>query len=305
MNLLVAMTAFVRVAELGSYTRAAEQLELSRTQVSKLVMQLETHLQVRLLQRTTRRLHLTEAGERYLARALGILQALEEAEAEVGAGVTEIRGRLRVNGPMAFGTDYLAPLVARFMVRHPALEMRLDLNDRRVDLLEEGYDLAIRIGSLPDSSLVARPLTRCHLLLCASPAYLAAHGEPQRLEELTEHRCLRYRTSGGGTTWQLGDHSLPVSGPLDSNNGVVLVQAAEDGLGIIQQPSFLLTESIREGRLVPILPEAPPVTLGVYGLYPARRHLPAKVEHFLDFLAEAWGEPPYWEAELGLPSKRK
>ncbi|PMR69948.1 LysR family transcriptional regulator [Halomonas heilongjiangensis] len=299
MNLLDAMTAFVRVAELGSYTRAAEALDLSRTRVSRQVMDLEEHLGVRLLQRTTRRLHLTEAGERYLARSLGILQALEEAETEVGRGASEIRGRLRVNGPMSFGTRYLAPLVARFMVEHPALEVRLDLNDRRVDLLEEGYDLAIRIGSLPDSSLVARRLTRCRMVPCASPEYLARFGEPRTLAELAEHRCLRYRTASG-SEWQFSGHRLAVHGPLESNNGDVLTQAAEAGLGIAHQPSFLITESILSGRLVPLLIEEASVTLDIHGVYPARRHLPAKVERLLDFLAEAWGEPPHWERELGL-----
>ncbi|WP_111414331.1 LysR family transcriptional regulator [Billgrantia lactosivorans] len=299
MNLLDAMTAYVRVAELGSYTRAAEALDLSRTRVSRLIMELESHLGVRLLQRTTRRLHLTEAGESYLARAQGILQALEEAEAELGAGSTEVCGRLRVNGPMSFGTRFLSPLIARFMVEHPALQVRLDLNDRRVDLLEEGYDLAIRIGELPDSSLVARRLARCRLLLCASPEYLARFGEPRTLAELTEHRCLRYRTASG-SEWQFGGQRLTVQGPLESNNGDVLTQAAEAGLGIAHQPSFLINESIRSGRLVPLLVDEASVTIGIHGVYPARRHLPAKVERLLDFLAEAWGDPPAWERELGL-----
>jgi DNA-binding transcriptional LysR family regulator len=299
MNLLDAMTAFVRVAELGSYTRAAEALDLSRTRVSRLIMELESHLGVRLLQRTTRRLHLTEAGESYLTRAQGILQALEEAQAELGAGSTEVCGRLRLNGPMAFGTRFLAPLVSRFMREHPALEVRLDLNDRRVDLLEEGYDLAIRIGELPDSSLVARRLTRCRLLLCASPEYLARHGEPRAHEELSEHRCLRYRTSSG-TDWNLNGRRFAVQGPLESNNGDVLTQAAEAGLGIAHQPSFLITESIRSGRLVPLLMNEPSTTLGIYGVYPARRYLPAKVDRLLDYLAEAWRDPPVWEREMGL-----
>jgi DNA-binding transcriptional LysR family regulator len=299
MNLLDAMSAYVRVAELGSYTRAAEALDLSRTRVSRLVMELESHLGVRLLQRTTRRLHLTEAGESYLARAQSILQALEEAEAELGAGSTEVCGRLRVNGPMSFGTRFLSPLIARFMVDHPALQVRLDLNDRRVDLLEEGYDLAIRIGELPDSSLVARRLARSRLLLCASPDYLARFGEPRTLAELAEHRCLRYRTASG-TDWQLGGQRLAVHGPLESNNGDVLTQAAEAGLGIAHQPSFLITESIKSGRLVPLLIEEASVSIDIYGVYPARRHLPAKVQRLLDFLAEAWGDPPSWERELGL-----
>lgn len=299
MNLLDAMTAFVRVAELGSYTRAAETLDLSRTRISRLIMELESHLGVRLLQRTTRRLHLTEAGESYLASAQGILQALEEAEAELGAGSTEVCGRLRVNGPMSFGMRFLSPLITRFMVEHPALEVRLDLNDRRVDLLEEGYDLAIRIGSLPDSTLVARRLACCRMIACASPEYLARYGEPRSLAELTEHRCLRYRTTGG-SEWQFGGQRLAVHGPLESNNGDVLTHAAEAGLGIAHQPSFLITESVRQGRLVPLLQDEEPVTLGIYGVYPARRHLPAKVERLLDYLAEAWGDPPEWEREMGL-----
>ncbi|MCA8866013.1 MULTISPECIES: LysR family transcriptional regulator [unclassified Halomonas] len=300
MNQLEHIVAFVRVAELGSYTRAAEALDLSRTRVSRQVMALEETLGARLIQRTTRRLHLTEAGERYLVRAQGILQALDEAAAEVGQGTSDVRGRLRVNGPMSFGTRYLAPLVAQFMQAHPALEVRLDLNDRRVDLLEEGYDLAIRIGSLPDSSLVARRLTRCRLLFCASPEYLSIHGEPRSVKDLAEHRCLRYRSGQQSADWQIATQSLTVNGPLESNNGDVLTHVAEAGLGIAQQPSFLVTESIASGRLVPILANEPPVRLDVHALYPARRYLPAKVERFIDLLTEAWGDPPVWEQNIGL-----
>ncbi|MBT2785795.1 MULTISPECIES: LysR family transcriptional regulator [unclassified Halomonas] len=300
MNQLEHIVAFVRVAELGSYTQAAEALDISRTRVSRQVMALEEALGARLIQRTTRRLHLTEAGERYLARAQGVLLALDEAAAEVGQGTSDVRGRLRVNGPMSFGTRYLAPLVAQFMQTHPALEVRLDLNDRRVDLLEEGYDVAIRIGSLPDSSLVARRLTRCRLLFCASPEYLATYGEPSSVKALAEHRCLRYRSGQQSADWQIDTQSLAVSGPLESNNGDVLTHAAEAGLGIAQQPSFLVTESIASGRLVPILINEPPVRLDVHALYPARRYLPAKVERFIDLLTDAWGDPPVWEQNIGL-----
>lgn len=300
MNQLEHIVAFVRVAELGSYTRAAEALDISRTRVSRQVMALEEALGARLIQRTTRRLHLTEAGERYLVRAQGVLQALDEAAAEVGQGTSDVRGRLRVNGPMSFGTRYLAPLVAQFMQAHPALEVRLDLNDRRVDLLEEGYDVAIRIGSLPDSSLVARRLTRCRLLFCASPEYLATHGEPSSVKALAEHRCLRYRSGPQSADWKIATQSLTVNGPLESNNGDVLTHAAEAGLGIAQQPSFLVTESIANGRLVPILTSEPAVRLDVHALYPARRYLPAKVERFIDLLTEAWGDPPVWEQHIGL-----
>ena len=300
MNQLEHIVAFVRVAELGSYTRAAEALDLSRTRVSRQVMALEEALSARLIQRTTRRLHLTEAGERYLLRAQGILQALDEAAAEVGQGTSDVRGRLRVNGPMSFGTRFLSPLITQFMHAHPALEVRLDLNDRRVDLLEEGYDVAIRIGSLPDSSLVARRLTRCRLLFCASPEYLATHGEPSSISALADHRCLRYRSGQNSADWTLAAQPLTVHGPLESNNGDVLTHAAEAGLGIAHQPSFLVTESIANGRLVPILTNEPAMRLDVHALYPAKRYLPAKVERFIDLLTNAWGDPPTWEQHIGL-----
>ncbi|MCS2610342.1 LysR family transcriptional regulator [Halomonas dongshanensis] len=293
--------AFVRVAELKSYTRAAASLALSRTRVSRQVMALEQTLGVRLIQRTTRRLHLTEAGERYLRHAQAILLALDEAAADVGSGATEMRGRLRINGPMSFGTRHLTPLVARFMGMHPALDVRLDLNDRRVDLLEEGFDLAIRIGSLPDSSLVARRITRCRMLFCASPAYLERHGTPASLDDLKAHRCLRYRSGNVAGDWQLGDTIISPQGPIESNNGDVLTHAAEAGLGIAHQPSFLVTESIIRGHLVALLPEVPPSVLDIHALYPARHFLPLKVERFIDLLVEAWGEnPPHWETEMGL-----
>lgn len=294
------LTAFVKVAELGSYTRAAEALDLSRTLLSRRVMALEESLGARLIQRTPRRLHLTEAGERYLARAQAILLALEEAANEVGSGLQSVSGRLRINGPMSFGTRYLAPEVARFMRDHPHLEVRLDLNDRRVDLLEEGYDLAIRIGSLPDSSLVAKRLARCQMVFCASPDYLAQDGTPTRLEALADHRCLRYRSGQNSGDWRVGQQWLSVDGPLESNNGDMLTHAAEAGLGIAHQPSFLVTESIAQGRLVPLLQEIPPTYLDIHALYPARQFLPAKVARLIDQLTVAWGDPPAWEKALGL-----
>jgi DNA-binding transcriptional LysR family regulator len=176
----------------------------------------------------------------------------------------------------------------------------LDLNDRRVDLLEEGYDVAIRIGSLPDSSLIAKRLTRCQLVLCASPGYLAQHGTPQRIEDLTQHHCLRYRSGQNSGDWRFNQQHVSVTGPLESNNGDMLTYAAEAGLGIAQQPSFLIHESIQRGHLVPLLLDLPPTYLDIHAIYPARRFLPAKVTRFIDQLADAWGDPPVWEQGLGL-----
>lgn len=178
--------AFVKVAELGSYTRAAEAMDISRTRLSRQVMALEETLGVRLLQRTTRRIHLTTEGERYLAHAQAILNALDEAASDVSSTTQEVQGEMRINAPMSFGVRHLAPLVARFMVEHPQLKVRLDLNDRRVDLVEEGYDVAIRIGQLADSNLIARRITRCRMLFCASPGYLAHWGTPATLEAMAE-----------------------------------------------------------------------------------------------------------------------
>ncbi|MFG6665601.1 LysR substrate-binding domain-containing protein [Halomonas sp. HNIBRBA4712] len=295
------ISAFVRVAELGSYTRAAEALGSSRTRLSRQVMALEETLGVRLLQRTTRRLHLTHEGERYLAHAQSILRALDEAASDVSSAAQTVRGEMRINAPMSFGVRHLAPLVADFMVEHPALDVRLDLNDRRVDLIEEGYDLAIRIGQLTDSSLIARRITRCRMLFCASPGYLERYGTPLDSAALAEHRGLRYKSGQASAEWRLGDGTtLTPHGPLESNNGDVLTQMAEAGLGIAQQPSFLVTESILAGRLVALFTDQPPTLLDIYALYPARRYLPAKVERFIATLHKAWGEPPCWERAMGL-----
>ncbi|WP_447956898.1 LysR substrate-binding domain-containing protein [Vreelandella sp. EE7] len=295
------ISAFVKVAELGSYTRAAEALDISRTRLSRQVMALEESLGARLLQRTTRRIHLTTEGERYLAHAQAILQALDEAASDVSSTTQQVGGEMRINAPMSFGVRHLAPLVARFMTEHPALRVRLDLNDRRVDLVEEGYDVAIRIGKLADSNLIARRITRCRMLFCASPDYLERMGTPTTFEALAEHHCLRYRSGQATGSWTLGNATtLTPHGPVESNNGDVLTHMAEAGLGIAQQPSFLVTESILAGRLVPLLTDAPPVMLDIHALYLARRYLPAKVERFIALLTEAWGDPPCWEEAMGL-----
>ncbi len=295
------IASFVKVAELGSYTRAAEALDISRTRLSRQVMALEETLGVRLLQRTTRRIHLTVEGERYLAQAQMILNALDEAASDVGSAAREVRGELRINAPMSFGVRYVTPLVANFMLEHPELDVRLDLNDRRVDLIEEGFDVAVRIGQLSDSNLTARRITRCRMLFCASPGYLARWGTPSSLAALSEHRCLRYRSGRAGGEWTLGDATtLTPHGPLESNNGDVLTHMAEAGLGIAQQPSFLITESIQAGRLVPLLTDQPPVTLDIHALYPARRFVPARVERFIEALQAAWSDPPCWEEAIGL-----
>ncbi|EKE84445.1 LysR family transcriptional regulator [Idiomarina xiamenensis] len=297
MNQLSAIQAFLKVVDLGSYTRAADALNLSRTQVSKLVMQLEQALGARLLQRTTRRLQLTDAGARYRDKAQLALQQLDDAAAELSASTNKVHGRLRINGPMSFGIRYLAPLLTEFMQQHPQLTVQLDLNDRRVDLLEEGYDMAIRIGHLDDASYVAKPLATCAMHVVAAPDYLARQGTPRALAELKQHRCLTYHSSRHGNTWHIAKQAISVDSYFASNNGDSLVIAAEAGLGIAYQPSFLVQQSIRQGRLRTLFNDQPAEQLGVYAVYPARQYLSANVRLLSDYLKQGWGNPATWDID--------
>ncbi|OWY39135.1 LysR family transcriptional regulator [Xenophilus sp. AP218F] len=283
--------AFVCVAEQGSFAAAAERLQLSRAMVTKLVAALENRLGARLMHRTTRRLSLTEAGEMYLSQAGGLLAELDELDARLSQGASSPAGRLRVAAPVSFGMRYLGRIVAGFHQRHPQIEVELSLNDRRVDLVEEGFDVAVRVSNLSDSTLVARRLARIHDLLAASPDYLARHGEPRRPEDLAQHQCLSYALTSQPNLW---DYTAPdgsqgkvkVKGPLKANNGDVLTDAAANGMGIVLQPRFLLEEGLRDGRLVAVLPDYNWHSLDVSALYPARRHVPGKVRVFVEYLSE-------------------
>jgi DNA-binding transcriptional LysR family regulator len=300
MDRLDAMRAFVTVVAEGSFTRAAERLALSPQLVSKYVSQLEQHLGVRLLNRTTRRLHLTEAGAAYRQRAQQVLVEIEDMESQLGELQSQARGRLRISAPVSFAIRHLAPLISDFQQAHPAVDIDLQLNDRKVDIVEEGFDIALRIGRLKSSSLVARRIAPVRLVLCASPGYLATHGTPQRPQDLAGHRFLRYsymeesrepllkwlsRSGGGGR--EISE--------LSSNNGDVLVEAAIGGAGIALQPTFLSGSAIQQGRLKIVLAEHEPEPLGLYAVYAHRQLLASKVRHFVDFLAGYFGDPPYWD----------
>jgi DNA-binding transcriptional LysR family regulator len=302
---LSAMAVFARVVERESFTRAAQDLGLSKSAVSKQVRRLEDGLGVRLLNRTTRRLSLTEAGTAFYE---GCQKALSEAEAAEQA-VTHLamapRGVLRVNAPMSFGFLHVGPALPDFLSACPELSLDLTLNDRMVDLVEEGYDMAVRIGVLPDSSLVARRLAPCRLLPCAAPDYLAARGRPALPEELGRHDCLVYSYRSGGLQWHFrgpeGVRRIKVAGRLRVNNGDALLAAALGGLGVALLPSFIAGEALRAGRLERLLPgwreaEEP----SVYAVYPAGRNLSPKVRVLVDFLAARFGDPPYWDEGIGL-----
>lgn len=289
---LTGMQVFARVAALGSLTAAARALGMSQTMATKHMAALEQRLGTKLIHRTTRRLMLTEAGRNYVEKAERILADIEEAEAAASADAVEVRGTLRLSAPVSFGTRKVAPVLPRFAREHPRLTIELGLNDRHVDLIEEGWDMAIRIGNLSDSTMVARRLAPCPLMVCAAPAYLARHERPRRIAELSRFNCLDYTLSRSITPgrWPFGRDgkvSVAVSGTLHANNGDALVAAAIAGHGIIYQPQFLVEEALKAGRLVALKLDHEPIAIdGIFAVYPANRQPPAKVRATIDFLAK-------------------
>jgi len=283
--------AFVTVAEQGSFVAAADRMELSRAMVTKLVAALEGRLGVRLMHRTTRRLSLTAEGESYLAEASLLLSELDELDARLSQGATRPAGRLRLTAPVSFGQRFLGRAITQFHLLYPHIEVELSLGDRRVDLVEEGYDLALRITRLGDSSLIARRLASVSDVVCASPEYLRTHGTPQHPQALSEHNCLIYTLTDQSGSWgyRLEDGSegrVRVHGSLRANNGDILVDAAKHGLGITLQPRFLLERPLADGSLQQILTDFHWSDLELYAVYPVRRHVPGKVRVFVEFLQE-------------------
>ncbi|MEO1093108.1 MAG: LysR family transcriptional regulator [Pseudomonadota bacterium] len=288
MDRLLAMDVLAKVVDQGGFSAAADQLGMSKSAVSKLVRALEDHLGARLLNRTTRRLSLTEAGEAYVEAATRLLQELAEIEAATGDAQATPRGRLRVNAPMSFGLSHLAPLLPGLLRTYPELQVDLTLNDRIVDLIDEGFDVAIRIGQLRDSSLTARKLGEIALVLVASPGYLEAAPPLGTLHDLGEHSCLVYAYGPLRDEWRLQEggatRTVRVAGRLRANNGDVLVEAAAAGLGVALSPDFIAAPHLADGRLVRVLPAVSGARLGVYALYPANRHPLAKLNAFVGYL---------------------
>ncbi len=300
MQNLTDIAVFVKVVELSSFTAAAEALEMSQPVVSKAVTRLEEKLGARLLNRTTRRLSLTEAGSELYARSVRALAEIENAELEVARFQTEPRGTLRVSAPMSVSILHLGPVVPSFLERFPGVTLELSLDDRQVDLVEEGFDLAIRIGRLQDSNLIARKIAPCRQVLCASPGYIAKRGAPERPEDLLEHSCIIYSLLSAPREWRFtgpdGEvHTVPINGSLQSNNGLVNRAAAISGAGITLLPTFYLGDQLRSGELKPVLCKFKPLELAVYAVYPERRNLMPKVRAFVDFLVATFGPEPPWE----------
>ncbi|HZD24646.1 MAG TPA: LysR family transcriptional regulator, partial [Alphaproteobacteria bacterium] len=282
------------------FTAAARSLGLSKSAVSKQVARLEDRLGARLLNRTTRKLSLTEVGEAFYERCARIVEEAQAAEAEVSNLAAAPRGRLRVNAPMTFGTMHLGPAIADFMALYPELEVELVLDDRFVDLVQEGFDVAVRITSLTDSSLIARRIAPSRHVVCGAPAYFQRHGVPQSPAELRDHVCLRYSYGPTSSVWPFngpdGPVEVPVNGKLLVNNGEVLREAALAGVGLIASPTFIIGDALREGRLKPVLCDYIPRERTIHAVYPHRRHVLPKVRAFVDFLAQRFGPEPYWDA---------
>jgi DNA-binding transcriptional LysR family regulator len=297
------MQVFVRVATLGSFSAAARALDLSQTMVTKHVAALEDRLGIKLLHRSTRKLVLTEGGRNYLTACERILAEIEEAEASASLDRIEPRGTLRLNVPLTFGFRQVVPALTEFSRLYPAVSFDLGLADRYVDLMEEGWDLAIRIGQLKDSSLVARRLAACRTIVCAAPAYLKQHGIPQTPDDLIRHNCLAYTLPSaiGANRWTFGtdgDIVVPIQGNLRANNGDALLAAAVAGQGLIYQPTFIVGDSLREGSLVPVLSNYPTYEPAIHAVLPSGRQAPAKVRVFVAFLAERFGPEPEWDRDL-------
>lgn len=298
-DVLTGMRVFTTVVDTGSFASAADKLDLSRGMTSRYVAQVENHLGVRLLNRTTRRLSLTEAGNDYYQRATQVLALVEDAERAATQEAAEPRGTLRINTSVAFGTRHLGDAISDYLQRYPQVKADLTLNDRVVDLIEEGFDVALRIARQIDPGLVVRPITRARLVACASPEYLKKYGAPKSPADLAHHNCLSYAYSGHQHEWNFTRRgraqTVKVAGNLHGNNGEMLCHAATSGLGVIVQPTFLAYELLRARKLVRILEGWEADELTIYAVYPSRQFLTPKVRSFIDFLVERFGPQPYWD----------
>jgi len=291
MDRLQAMTVFAKVVEQGSFARAADRLSISTSACSRLVADLEAHLETRLLNRTTRRLSLTESGQGFYERCVQLLADLDDAERAATESTASPRGTLRLTTSINFGVRHVSPAIGEFLLKYPAVKFDVSLSDRIVDLVEEGYDLAIRIGSAGGETVVARKLGEARMVACASPAYLKAHGAPKTPEDLARHSCLTYEYMPVRNVWPFRgkdgrEHAIRVTGPLHSNNGDLLAAAAVAGVGIAYEPEFILGPDVKAGRLLPILTSYTAPLGPIYAVYPSRRYLTAKVRTFVDFLGQ-------------------
>lgn len=296
------MHTFVRVVEAGGISAAAEKLGIAKSAVSRRLRELENRLDVQLLQRTTRRIHLTDAGRDFYQSSLHILDEVDEAEQALQSGQQALGGRLRINAPLSLGLRHLLPVLRLLQAQHPQLVVDIDLDDREINMIEEGVDVLLRVGRLEDSSMIARRLCPIRFLYCASPDYLARRGEPKQPTDLRAHDGIGYNLVPEAQQWPLGLvqgrllHKPNVG--ISSNNSDMILKAAEAGLGIAMLPTFVCNEALVQGRLRPVLYQHRPEPLELYALYTSRRHMPQRVRALLEFLAEWLDDNPPWDVEL-------
>ncbi len=298
------IAAFVQVVESGSISAAAVKLNLAKSVVSKRIADLEAELGVELLHRSTRGITATDKGIAFHKRAREIMRELDQAADEITDRGDDLCGQIRITAPMSFGTMYLGPLLFPFLSRHPRLEVALNLDDRRVDILGEGYDLAIRITRLRDSSLVARKLAPSRRIVCCSPDYAKQSGRPETIEDISRHSCIGYANTHSSQLWQFepaqpgGEpRSLVIRSRIVANNGEAMRDAAIAGLGLAVLPVFIVAKALANGELINAVPEARPVDDTIYAIYPRTRHVSQKVRLIIDHFVQALADPP-WESEL-------
>ncbi len=299
MDKLTSIRALTKVVQHGGFAAAAREMRLSRSAVSKYVIELEQALGVQLLNRTTRSASPTVNGQAYYERCVALLADLDEADLAVSSAQAEPRGTLRVNAPMSFGTLHLGRAIGAFMERHPDLHIQLILSDEFVDPVQEGFDVTLRIADPPSSSLIARRIAPAHRVVCASPSYLKRRGIPAHPTALRDHDCLTYGHLATGNQWKLtgadGDHWIAIPWTLCTNNAEVLRDAAVAGRGIALLPTFIAGADLQTGRLTSILADYKAPETSIYVIYPPTRHLSAKVRVFIDFLVERFAGRPYWD----------
>ncbi len=300
MDRLRALEVFVEVVRKNGFARAADALETSPANITRIIADLETHLGTRLLNRSSRKMSLTESGEGLYGRAKVIVEDMAEIEAIASSSAMQPRGLLRINAPLTFGVLHLAPLWPKFMALYPEVELEVALVDRVVDIVEEGYDLAIRISRSGSASHAARKLATSRNICCAAPAYIAQHGAPLVPADLATHNCIGYSYAASADEWRFADaagqaHPVTVRCSMHANNGDTARAAALAGAGIIWQPTFLIGADLRAGRLVPLLPGFHLPDIDVLAVYPSRRHLSAKVRVMIDFLAAQFQDTPPWD----------
>lgn len=303
MDRFESMSTFIRVVETGSISGAADRLGVAKSAVSRRLKELEAHLGVELFHRTTRRMNLTDTGRAYYHQSVRILEDVLEAELATSQAHGTLKGSLKIALPSTFGIMHMGPAINEFLREHPQIEFDLDFNDREVDLMQEGFDLAIRIAKLPDSSLIARRLAPVKIIICASPSYLEQMGAPRTPDELRHHRCLVYSLLSDYEYWNLTDrHSNEIRTKihpyLKASTGEFLKDAAVEGMGIIMVPSFIAHKEIESGDLVQILEDHNPPHIDAYAIYPQTRHLSHRVRAFVDFLVKRFEGTPYWDSCL-------